>query len=234
MRRTLIAAALATSLAGPAAADQYAAYDLITLAPRGVAGATGCGTTALLNFPAAWQSGDAVVVMVATGHDTQRDRLISSLLAEDAAVLEVSLDAPVTCAGDPAGSPRPQVDAVDLALSALVAAKDTVGGGLIVAIGHGPGGGVALAAADEPTAALRLGPVEARFAAAISLGGGPAVARLGAAQPEAEQAGMRLGLLCDAIARSDIAWSIADAVACAAGIAAGRPPAPVTPAALRR
>lgn len=232
--RALIAAALAAGLACPVAADEYAAYDLMTLTPRGAAGAAACSATGLLNLPAAWQSGDAVVVLVGAGHDAHRDRLISSLLAEHAAVLEVSLDAHVACAGDAGGPPRARADAVDLALSALVAARDDAGGGLIVAIGHGPGGDVALAAVDEPTAALRLGPGGARFAAALSLGGGPAVARRGAAQAEAEQTGMRLGLLCDAIARSDIAWSATDAAACLAGIAADRAPAPVRPVALRR
>lgn len=216
MLRTLIAAALGASLAGPALATEYTSYEAIAVTPRGAGGEARCTRMALLNLPAGWQAGDAVVVIIAAVHDTARDQLIAAMLAEQAAVLEVPPAAPAACLFDrpeTAGA-APPADALGMMLGGLAAARQQVGAGLVVAIGHGPVSAVALEAADARLAADRLGPDGPRFAAGLALGNGPAVFRLGGLPASPERAAMQLVLLCDAIARSGMAPSTGDAETC--------------------
>jgi hypothetical protein len=236
MHRTLIAAALGATLAGPAPANEYTAYQAVDLTPRGAGGEAGCTRLALLNLPAGWQAGDAVVVMVAAVHDTGRDHLIAAMLAEQAAVLEVPPAAPAACLFErpEAAASAPPADALGMMLGGLAAARHQAGGGLVVAIGHGPAGVVALEAAEESAAADRLGPDGPRFAAALVLGNGPATFRLGGPPATPERAAMRLGLLCDAIARSGLAPGAADARTCVSQLASEAAGGPASQVSLRR
>jgi hypothetical protein len=222
MHRTLIAIALGASLAGAVRANEYTSYQAIDLTPRGAGGEARCTRMALLNLPAGWQAGDAVVVMIAAVQDTARDQLVAAMLAEQAAVLEVPpAAAPAACLFDrpEAAALAPPADALGLVLGGLAAARQRAGGGLVVAIGHGPAGAVALEATEDGVAADRLGPGGPRFAAGLALGDGPAMFRLGGTPATAERAALRLGLLCDAIARSGVAPGAADAATCVSQLA---------------
>ena len=222
MRRILIGTALVASLAAPAAANEYATYAQLPVTPLGAASDARCDTLGLLNLPAAWHTGDAIVVMLTAGpaHNPQRDPLIAALLAEQAGVLEVSPGMPASCADGSAETARlsPRPDPLDLMFGSLLAARQIAGGGLVVAIGHGPGGGLALAAADEAEASTRLGPDGPRFAAALALGDGRARFRLGTSQAAPEHAELRLGLLCEILVRSGATQGAANGQACAADL----------------
>ncbi|MBR0661252.1 hypothetical protein [Neoroseomonas oryzicola] len=225
MRKALIATALLASLARPAAADEYTTYASLLVTPTGASHATRCDMMSLLNLPAAWHSGDAIVVMLTAGpaYAQQRDSLIAELLAEQAAVLEVSPSASPTCVGGGhvATPPVTQAAALDMVFGGLRAARQTAGGGLVVAIGLGPEGSLALAAADEAEAGARLGPDGPRFAAGLAIGDGSARLRLGAAQVAPERAEARLGLLCEALVHSGTTKGAANGQACATELEAG-------------
>lgn len=226
MRRTLIATALLAGLSGPAVADEYATYLSLFVTPAGASSATGCQTTALLNLPASWQAGDAVVVLLTTEpeYSQQRDSLIAEILAEQAGVLEVPSASPAACHQDGADAlgSAAQAASLDLLYGGLLAARQQGAGGLVVAIGHGREGRLALAAADEAEASARLGSHGPRFAAALALGDERPRLRLGAAVAAPERAEARLGLLCDALGRSNTADGLACATELRTGLASVR------------
>lgn len=209
MRKALIATAILASLARPGAADEYTTYASLLVTPLGASNGTRCDTMALLNLPATWHSGDAIVVMLTAGpaYAQQRDSLIAELLAEQAGVLEVSPGGSPTCAGGGpvATTPATRAASLDMVFGSLRAARQTAAGGLVVAIGLGPEGSLALAAADDAEAGARLGPDGPRFAAGLAIGDGKARLRLGAAQATPERAEARLGLLCEALVRNGAA-----------------------------
>ena len=225
MRGTLIAAALVASLAGPVAANEYTTYVQLPVAPIGASGDARCTTLALLNLPATWHPGDAIVVMLTAGpgHNAQRDPLIAAFLDEQAGVLEVSPDLPAACAeGRAEATPlAPRHDPLDLVFGSLLAARQQAGGGLVVAIGHGQSGSLALAAVNEAEASARLGPDGPRFAAALAIGDERTRFRLGAAQAEVERTELRLGLLCEVLARSGATHGEANGQACSVDVEAG-------------
>ncbi|MBR0671520.1 hypothetical protein [Neoroseomonas soli] len=238
MRRTLIAAALGACLAGPAAANEYATFTQLHVTPLGAGSDASCATMALLNLPATWQTGDAIVVMLIADpvHNPTRDPLIAALLAEQAGVLELSPSMPAACPDDRPETSRlaPPADPLDLVFGGLLAARREAGGGLVVAIGYGPGGGSVLAAADETAASTRLGPGGPRFAATLAIGDGRARLRLGTAQAAPERSELRLGLLCEALARSGTTQGTASGEACAVDLVASAPSVRATPVALHR
>lgn len=225
MRRFLMAAALAACLAGPGAANEYTTYVQLPVTPLGASRDARCDTMALLNLPAAWHRGDAIVVMLTAGpaHNPQRDPLIAAFLAEQAAVLEVSPAMPARCAdGSPEAARLAQrTDPLDLVFGGLLAARQQAGGGLVVAVGHGPGGTLALAAADDAEASARLGPDGPRFAAALAIGDDRRRFRLGASQAARERAELRLGLLCEVLARSGARHGAENGQACTMDLEAG-------------
>ncbi|WP_198378916.1 hypothetical protein, partial [Neoroseomonas rubea] len=148
MIRHCLLAGLALA-AAPAVAGEYTTYRLLDIVQATAGPDPGCRATALLNLPTGWHSGDAAVVLLTAAPmvDATRDRLVAALLEEQAAVLEVvTAPCPENGASDAAGD----------ALGALRALHVTEGAGLVVAIGYGPGGRAASAAAEE--AERRLGP----------------------------------------------------------------------------
>jgi hypothetical protein len=218
IRRSILAGLVLA--ASPAFAGEYTTYSVLD-----VAQAAGCDAPALLNLPAGWSSGDAAVVLLTAAPlvDATRDGLVAALLAEQAAVLEM---VPSPCAD---GS-RP--DAAGAALGALRALHVTEGAGLVIAIGYGPGGRAALAAADEAQAAARLGPSGPRFAATLAIGDGPPTMLPGPEQPPALRAPLRLSLLCDTLAQAGAATALPSPAACRDALVQPAPPE-VRPAALR-
>ena len=196
MRRILHCLALGTALAGPAPA-QYAAIDLVWAAPLAEPGAPRpCVRMLVLTAPRDWADGDAAVLVLAPeGMARQARALAEVLVAQQAAVLDYAsgfggCEVAATVAPDPVGE----------ALGGLVALKEA-GAGLVVAIGLGPAGAAALAAAREEAAARFLGPGGPRFVAAMALmGAGPAAFRLGQAPVAGDRWPERAPLLCAAVA----------------------------------
>jgi hypothetical protein len=189
MRSRLAAAWLAASLAsGPAWADHHIGH--VHLAPPTGALQT-CRTGMLVSLPAHWQAGDGAVVLVTMrrSHGTARDALLSALLAQDAAVVELE---PLACNVAQDARAAAIADATD----ALAAMTRTAGAGLIVAIGLGPGARAVL----DLVRAAPAGAGGPRFAAAIALGDGAPALALGAPAPAREGAPVRLAALCAALA----------------------------------
>ncbi len=141
MIRHCLLAGLALA-AAPALAGEYTSYRLLDVTRAAVGPAPGCRATALLNLPSGWHSGDAAVVVLTAAPlvDATRDRLVAALLEEQAAVLEM-VTAPCAETGER--------DAAGDALGALRALRVSEGAGLVVAIGYGPGGREAIAAAGR-------------------------------------------------------------------------------------
>ncbi|MBP0462428.1 hypothetical protein J5Y09_00765 [Roseomonas sp. PWR1] len=218
MIRRSILAGLALA-AAPAIAGEYTTYRMVDL-PQ----AAGCPAPALLNLPAGWNSGDAAVVLLtlAPQVDAARDSLVAALLEDHAAVLEVVAS---RCPGGAS-------DAAGAALGALRELHITEGAGLVVAIGYGPGGRAAAAAADEAEAAARLGPGGPRFAATLVIGDGPPAMLAGPEQPPALRAPLRLSLLCDALAQAGAGAALPSPGACRDALAKAATP-DVQPVALR-
>lgn len=215
MRNALRAALLAIgSLAMPAGAMAQARFEPLVYHLPG----SHCPRMTLMNLPPAWRTGDAAVLLLTTAplQDPLRDPLVAALLRAGAAVVE-AVAGPLPRCDDMAGSAEaPQDDPLAVLFALLLAAR-RAGAGLTVALGHGPGGTVALEAAEEATAARHLGDATPRFAAAAALGGDRAAFAAGAAMPEAEAAPLRLGLFCDALA--DV---LGGAAACRGALAAAR------------
>jgi hypothetical protein len=189
-----LAAALLASLAAPAgAAEPPLVIPLFVEVPpvQGAAG-PGCVGTAILTAPGGWSPGDAAAVVLADHErpDPARDRLTGALLAEGAAVLELA--ARGLCGG--AAGPVPAL------FAALRTLRREAAAGLVVAIGHGPGGEAALEAVAEARAAAHLGRSGERFAAAARLGADRAVFAPGPAPPAAEAWPLRARLLCATLA----------------------------------
>jgi hypothetical protein len=190
MQSRIAAAVLAVALlAPPAAAGDFMDHQYLEAMP----GASHCRTGMLLSLPASWDTGDGAVVLMTMGevHDRTRDALLSTLLAEEAAVLEL---APPRCEGAPAAQNAIRGAAVE----ALEAMTLTMGAGMTVLIGHGPGArailDIAQAPADDPARAQRP-----RYAAALALGDGPAAFAPVGAGHMSEAGRARLALLCGAL-----------------------------------
>lgn len=156
-RRTALSAAL-LALAMPATATrEYTGYQAMLYAP--IAGELGCLAQGLLSIPPAWAAGDAgALVLGRRGSlDARRDATVAALVAEGAAVLEITVGAPTDCGGRAARDPQDEV-------SAALAALREYGSGLVVALGFGegtdtvqPSMGVAAAAIGERHATFRGG-----------------------------------------------------------------------------
>lgn len=189
----IAAAALAASLAvPPALAGEYTAYHYLQTPADAL---QPCRAGMLLNLPASWQAGDGTVVLLTMTRapDATRDALVSALLSgEQAAVLEL---APVRC--DAASDERDGV--VAGAIDALDAMTRTMGSGMAVAIGYGPGAGAILDVV-RASAARPRGTDGPRYAAAVALGDGAPAFALGAPLPAGEGAPVRLASLCRALA----------------------------------
>ncbi|WP_372623940.1 MFS transporter [Falsiroseomonas sp.] len=188
----IAAALLATSLlVPPALADEYTTYQNLEVT-SGVL--QPCRAGMLLSLPSSWRAGDGAVVLMTVGqtHDAVRDVLISALLSEHAAVLEL---VPVRCDTTPAA----QDGIIAGAIGALDAMTRTMGGGMVVAIGYGPGGKAMLDVVREPAADL-LGANGPRYAAAVAIADGEPAFALGEPLPVQEDAPSRLAALCRALA----------------------------------
>lgn len=199
LRRAAFAAAAALLAGLPAprvAAEPPRTVSLFIQAPAaGAAADAGCMGTALLTEPSGWSLGDAAAVVVADheGRDAARDRLTGAMLAEGAAVLELGTGG--LCGG--AAGP------VAALFGALRVLRWEAGAGLVVAIGHGAGGELALSAVSEEEAAAHLGSSSRdRYAAAASFGAGRAAYAPGQAPAREEAWPLRAGLLCEVLARA--------------------------------
>lgn len=197
-------AALACS--APAPATEHTRIEPVwieTVAPDGEEIHT---VPALLNLPPGWMVGDAAALVLSDGPwpELARERLVSALLEEGAAVLEFDVTAARDAGRDDARV-GPEPTAAELALDVRAAAevlrRDT-GAGLVVALGHGTGGTAAvLAASLERTGADAGG---ARLAAAASLGPEPPRFSLGSAAPGRGWP-VRAELLCGVLAAVAVA-----------------------------
>jgi hypothetical protein len=177
-------------IAAPAAAEEYTAYESIEFASPVL---PECRGFMLLNLPPTWHSGDGAAILLTVG-DAQhaaRDALVAALLHEQAAVGELL---PMRCDAAPGG--RDSV--IASTLGALDAMSRSVGAGLVVAIGYGPGAAAVLDAVHKPTATA-LGPNAPRYAAAVAIGDGAPIFALGAPTPASERAPSRLAALCAAL-----------------------------------
>jgi hypothetical protein len=192
MPSRIAAAVLAASLVvPPALADEYTAYQYLEVTSGAL---QPCRTGMLLSLPPSWQVGDGAVVLLTVGHahDAVRDVLVSALLSEHAAVLEL---VPVRCDTAPAA----QDSVIASAIDALDVMTRTMGTGMVVAIGYGPGGKAILDVVREPAAGL-LSANGPRYAAAVALGDGAADFALGGPLPVQDGAPSRLAALCRTLA----------------------------------
>lgn len=232
----LIAFAVA---AAPAAASEYTRFESLQVSHAApAAGGVACTRLALLSLPEAWSSGDAAVVLLTMAQPPAplHDRLVSMLLEEKAAVVELTAGGPASCAGDAAATPRHAgtPDVADALQGALDAVTRVGGAGMVVAIGHGPGAHQVLAATTEREASARLGPDGPRYAAAMALGDGAPAFALGTTRMPQQRASERLSLFCAAIGsvgdglREDGRGELRSASAlCSATLAAAASPAAV-------
>ncbi|MFC7475241.1 hypothetical protein ACFQS7_12805 [Dankookia sp. GCM10030260] len=180
---------LACLLAVPARATDPVWHEPLWLQPPGA----DAPFPVLLALPLGWQPGDAAVVLLPdpAGPAAPRRRLVEALLAAEAVVVE--LDPLAAWAMLPALRPHPALS-LPAYPAALRAALDRLrvetGAGLLVVLGLGPAGAVALAAAAWPG-----------VAAAAALGDAPRILA-GAPPPAAEQWPLRAGLLCALLAEA--------------------------------
>jgi hypothetical protein len=204
MSRLIRAALAAGCLASvPAAATEYTRFQPLRYAASPAGGdAAGCAGVALMNIPQAWQPGDAAVLLLAdwTLRDARRDGLVAVLLQEGAAVVEVAAGAPTQCDGDHEATSRlaPPEDPIALMFTLLGAARRE-GAGLAVALGYGPGAGIAAQAAREDVAARHLPPGAPRFAAAAAIADGEPAFLLGPPAARRDAAPERLRHFCGAL-----------------------------------
>lgn len=172
-------------LAGATGAPNASAFDGIRMEPMwlpsgaqgGAAGAP--PIPALLSVPPGWLAGDAAAVILSDGPwpGLVRDRLISALLEEGAAVLELDTDAARGFSPENARM-EPLPGAAELAADlrgAVDGLQRDAAAGLVVAIGRGSGGDAAVLAADD----ARQRPSGDGLAAGAHLGPGPAAFALG-------------------------------------------------------
>ena len=187
-RSPAFAAAAAFALltpSAPAFAQEHTRTEPVWIEDVGPDGEESRTVPALLNLPPGWMIGDAAALVLsdAPWPGLAREKLVSALLDEGAAVLEFDANA---ARGFGPENPRvgPEPTAAELALDVRAAVETLrrhTGAGLVVALGHGVGGDAAvLAASLERTAAL---PDGAGLVAAASLGPGPAGFALGGAAP---------------------------------------------------
>ncbi|MGK7866492.1 hypothetical protein [Falsiroseomonas sp. E2-1-a20] len=191
-RLSALALAFAAGLAAaPVLADEYTTFHHLEVTS---AASPDCRTGMLLNLPPSWQVGDGAIVLLTMRplRDAAYDLLVSALLSEHAAVLEL---VPLRCDA----SHGEHASAVESARGALEAMAQTLGAGLVVAIGYGTGGAAVLDVLHRPEAGLP-DPDRPRYVAAVALGGGPPVFALGHPLPAQEQAPSRIALLCRALA----------------------------------
>ncbi|MBR0666110.1 hypothetical protein GXW71_17250 [Roseomonas hellenica] len=193
--------ALAALLLGAAnrtasAAEGFAEYALLEFDAAVHGGQAWHGPqSGLLLYPAGWAVGDAAALVVhdgpslgAMGRDV-RERL----LQEQAAVLEL------------AAGPQPPAILVPAAFAALHALRHHAGAGLVVIIGVGMAGEVALLSADPAQADRHAGADGPRFSAHLHLD--PLQARFlpGNQSADAREAWpARASALCIALAQSDV------------------------------
>jgi hypothetical protein len=222
MRRILMSAAAALAMLGaPAEATEYTRFSNLCL-PRlsGEGPAARCASMALLNLPPSWQEGGLAVALLTETvlHDAPREPLVAALLDAGIAVLELVPLAMTDLDGndDPAAEP----DRMEGFLRALVALTRGLGAGTVIALGYGPGAGVALDAASEAAARQQGGRMPERFASAVSLGDGPERFVLGAGMA----AQLRLASFCEAIHAAEGVGSVGRVEACyPALVGRGRP-----------
>lgn len=167
----------------------------------------GLGTPALSAFAVQWSIGDAAaVILPGDWPDGLRERLVEALLQNGAMVVE--MPEPVS------RLPRAEALRRDLG-NALVGLREIEGAGLVVAIGVGEAGAVALEVAAGPP---RAGHV---YAGAMRLGPGPAVF-LGREVDPAEAWPARVPMLCALLARAGAGAASSFAADCASGLVPGR------------
>lgn len=149
----------------------------------------------LLIYPAGWAVGDAAALVVHDGRSPGamardvRDRL----LREDAAVLEL------------AAGPQPPAALLPTVFAGLQALRHGSGAGLVVIIGVGMAGEVALLSADPAQADRHAGADGPRFSAHLHLDPLQAIFLPGHQAIEAREAWpARASALCIALARSDV------------------------------
>ncbi|MBR0674390.1 hypothetical protein, partial [Neoroseomonas soli] len=172
----LFGLATATALLGaPAAgaAEPSTVVDLLWVTPRGASGAPApCARLLLVEAPVDWISGDAAAVVLTVGDadEVTAARVAEAMLAQQAAVLHLRFGRDGWIGGCNAALPEPPVE-LAYALDAL---RREGGAGLVVVIGIGAAGSVALGAAAE-AASGAPGTGGSRLAAAVAMGGqGPA------------------------------------------------------------
>ena len=207
MSRLIRAALAAGCLAAvPAAATEYTRFvPLPYVATPMSADATGCAGVALMNIPSTWQPGDAAVLLLTDWslRDPRRDALVAVLLEERAAVVEVAAGAPTHCDGDTEATSRlaPPEDPIALMFTLLDATR-RAGAGLVVALGYGPGSGIATQVVREEIAARYLPHGAPRFAAAAMMADGEPAFLLGPPSERREAAPERFRRFCGALGQA--------------------------------
>lgn len=181
----LLLGAAGRSASAAEAFAEYALLDFDAAVPQG----------GLLLYPAGWAIGDAAALVVHDGPApgaTARD-LRERLLREEAAVLELG------------AGPQPPDALLPTVFAGLRALRHHAGAGLVVIIGVGMAGEVALLSAEATQADRHAGADGPRFAAHLHLD--PLRARFmpGHQSIEAREAWpARASALCIALARSDV------------------------------
>jgi hypothetical protein len=173
-------------------AHEYTQFELVSITP--VRQEALRPLPALLNLPPGWRSGDAIAVLQFTrdSRNALHDRVLSALLDQGAAVLELPSGTAqgFLPQGVAAAPPDAQRYREDISAAATVLARDYAPG-LIVALGDA-----------EAIAALRDVPpgAVAGIAAFASVDPAPAAFRLALPPPASEDWSRRAPLLCDALA----------------------------------
>lgn len=177
----VIACALSASVAQATEQTLMEPIWIGTVAADGTAGRT---IPALLNLPPGWMLGDAAVMIVSDGlwPGPARERLVAPLLDEAAAVLDLDVNTARGFSPENSltGPPATAEELVPDVRGAAETLRRDAGAGLVVALGHGPGGEAALLAASLERASRSHA---SALVAVASLGPGPARFALGGAAP---------------------------------------------------
>ncbi|WP_159351414.1 hypothetical protein [Roseomonas harenae] len=220
----LTAALLLSVLSSPPTAQEPSREELTWAEPVWIepvsiepfAGTESSSAPGIIEQPAGWAPGDAVVIVLPghTAPDAARERLIARLLNEGAAVLV--LYAPRGHAADTSflhgNARKPPAELLAPLFGALLTVRRDYGAGVVVVLANSTAlvDEVALRATSETIAAEYLGATGPRFTAAGALGspGRAAAFRLGAAPPSIERWPSRVPRLCAIL--GDVAADLAE------------------------
>lgn len=158
--RAAIVALAALLPSGTALAGEYARIGNVPIVPVRLEGAQPVAPSrGLLTLPSTWTRGDAAAVLQADPADRRnphRDRLVSDLISDGVAVLELLL-------------PEQQEARLPILFGALLTLSRDAGAGPVAALGTGRAGQAVMDAATPGTTARYIGEGGPRFTMLVAL-----------------------------------------------------------------